>query len=564
MDLSPDNLYEQNNYNNYPHNNMRAKKSRKLSPNKKKSFINNNNILQFSLNSINNILINNLNSSVSLGFLNLTNNEFFPKKLNNNLYINSLYDSIDYKIRGNIYKQDKYTFMNNFPNLSGILRNNSYKNRNEIKIMKFDKEIINIKNKTPIKKLNKNYYLNLMRSNKDNSNKYKHYKNNSENIDNNIDDENDENFDIKKSKINNNYDKYTIYRQCATINSKDKSRQIYQNNNLNKNTFIKKISPNKMYIINKTTTNSKEKNIRENQTKLIEPKNKIVFKNKFIYKDIKTEANSPKKLIILNNRKIENIIKNKNKEITNNKPNLIIQNKLPKQIKHEHCQSYNINSYKPILKTERNTYYNINNNSIINNSANNKVNNTNNKNIIIKRNTNTNMNQINKIKYLTLTNIHNSKNEKNKNLNIPYSPPNSKLNNNNNNIEISSKPKNKNKYVLCNHKMIINNRQNIKNVNKENKNNVFNDDENSIFKVIDNTQIMTPDEFNNSKNSNSLTNSNKLYQLNGSNGTNTNQDTDYNSIKKFNTNKFLTNEDLMKDNYYNNSGNDVNFSFNNL
>ena len=563
MDLSPDNLYEQNNYNNYPHNNMRAKKSRKLSPNKKKSFINNNNILQFSLNAINNILINNLNSSVSLGFLNLTNNEFFPKKLNNNLYINSLYDSIDYKIRGNIYKQDKYTFMNNFPNLSGILRNNSYKNRNEIKIMKFDKEIINIKNKTPIKKLNKNYYLNLMRSNKDNSNKYKHYKNNGENIDNNIDDENDENFDIKKSKINNNYDKYTIYRQCATINSKDKSRQIYQNNNLNKNTFIKKISPNKMYIINKTTTNSKEKNIRENQTKLIEPKNKIVFKNKFIYKDIKTEANSPKKLIILNNKKIENIIKNKNKEITNNKPNLIIQNKLPKQIKHEHCQSYNINSYKPILKTERNTYYNINNNSIINNSANNKVNNTNNKNIIIKRNTNTNMNQINKIKYLTLTNIHNSKNEKNKNLNIPYSPPNSKLNNNNN-IEISSKPKNKNKYVLCNHKMIINNRQNIKNVNKENKNDVFNDDENSIFKVIDNTQIMTPDEFNNSKNSNSLTNSNKLYQLNGSNGTNTNQDTDYNSIKKFNTNKFLTNEDLMKDNYYNNSGNDVNFSFNNL
>jgi len=563
MDLSPDNLYEQNNYNNYPHNNMRAKKSRKLSPNKKKSYINNNNILQFSLNAINNILINNLNSSVSLGFLNLTNNEFFPKKLNNNLYINSLYDSIDYKIRGNIYKQDKYTFMNNFPNLSGILRNNSYKNRNEIKIMKFDKEIINIKNKTPIKKLNKNYYLNLMRSNKDNSNKYKHYKNNSENIDNNIDDENDENFDIKKSKINNNYNKYTIYRQCATINSKDKSRQIYQNNNLNKNTFIKKISPNKMYIINKTTTNSKEKNIRENQTKLIEPKNKIVFKNKFIYKDIKTEANSPKKLIILNNKKIENIIKNKNKEITNNKPNLIIQNKLPKQIKHEHCQSYNINSYKPIPKTERNTYYNINNNSIINNSANNKVNNTNNKNIIIKRNTNTNMNQINKIKYLTLTNIHNSKNEKNKNLNIPYSPPNSKLNNNNN-IEISSKPKNKNKYVLCNHKMIINNRQNIKNVNKENKNNVFNDDENSIFKVIDNTQIMTPDEFNNSKNSNSLTNSNKLYQLNGSNGTNTNQDTDYNSIKKFNTNKFLTNEDLMKDNYYNNSGNDVNFSFNNL
>ena len=557
MDLSQESLYEQNNLYNYPHNNIRARKSRKSSPYKKKSILNNNNILQFSLSAINNILINNLNSSVSLGFLNLTNSDFFPKKLNNNLYINSLYDSIDYKIKGNIYKQDKYTLLNKFPNLSMILRNNSYKNKNkhDIKIMKFDKEIINIKNKTPIKKLNKNYYLNLMKSNNDNSYKNKHHKINSENIDINMDFEENEHLEIKSPKINNNYNNYAIYRTCETINnSNDKLRQIYQNNNINKNAYIKKISPNKKYIINKTTMNSKEKNIKENQTKNIEPNNQVLFKNKYIYKTIKTSTNSPKKLIIINNKTKENILKNKNKEILNKKPNLILQNKLPKQIKHEHCQSYNINSYKPNINTERNTH---------------NINITNNKNIITKRNTNTNMNKLNKIKYLTLTNVNNPKTDRNKNYNynynIPFSPQNVKSNNNNNNkIEIISRPKNKNKYVLYNNKTMITNKPILKNINKEKKNNVFNDDENSIFKVIDNTQIMTPDEFSNSKNSNSLMNSNKLYQLNGSNGTNTNQDTDYNSIKKFNTNKFLTNEDLMKDNYYNNSGNEINFSFNNL
>ena len=561
MDLSQESLYEQNNLYNYPHNNIRARKSRKSSPYKKKSILNNNNILQFSLSVINNILINNLNSSVSLGFLNLTNTELFPKKLNNNLYINSLYDSIDYKIKGNIYKQDKYTFLNKFPNLSMILRNNSYKNKNrhDIKIMKFDKEIINIKNKTPIKKLNKNYYLNLMTSNNDNSNINKHHKINSENIDINMDFEENENLDIKKPKINNNYNKYAIYRTCETINNpNDKLKQIYQNNNINKNAYIKKISPNKKYIINKTTTNSKEKNnLIVNHTKKIEPKNQVLFKNKLINKTIKTTTNSPNKLIILNNKTKENILKNKNKEIANKKPNLILQNKLPKQIKHEHCQSYNINSYKPNINTERNTYNNMNN---LNNNIN-----INNKNIIIKRNTNTNINKLNKIKFLTLANVNNPKTDRNKNYNVPFSPQNIKINNNNN-IEILSKPKNKNKYVLYNNKTLITNKPILNNITKENKNknNVFNEDENSIFKVIDNTQIMTPDEFSNSKNSNSLMNSNKLYQLNGSNGTNTNQDTDYNSIKKFNTNKILTNEDLMKDNYYNNSGNEINFSFNNL
>ena len=587
MDLSQNNIYEKNNYCNYPRNNMRNKKSRKQSPHKKNCFINNNNILQFSLNAINNILINNLNSSVSLGLLNITNenNNFFPKQLNNTQYINSLYDSIDYKIRGNIYKQNNNIFLQNYPNLIPLIRNKSSnsKNKHEIRIMKFDKEIINIKNKTPTKKLDKHYYLNIMKSNKVNSDKYRHVKNNSENIDNNIDMDidNENNLYIKKPKINNNFDKYSIYRTCTTINANDKNRQIYQSNNImpnNTNAYKKKISPKKNNIINKTTINSKEKNIKDNQNNN-ESKNQISFKNKYICKIIKTKNNSPKKLIILNKNQ-ENQLKNQTKKIQNKKHNLLIPTKLPKKIKHEHAQSYNIHSYKPISNTERNIYFNSNQN--------------NNKKIIFHRNSNTNMNTNNnktsQINYSTLTNVSNlkkansnnkkniiEKNQKNKNLNIPYISPLNKINN----TEISSNPKNKNKYVLCN-KAIINtikinntiNTQKTKNVvyqktqtnkniipNKEknkNNNDVFIDDENSIFKVIDNTQILTPDEFSNSKNS--LMNSNKFNLLNGSNGTNTNQDTDYNSIKKFNNN-FFTNDDNK---YYNNSGYDINFSFNKI
>ena len=91
MDLSQhNNYYNQKNFYNYPRNNIRARKSRRSSPNKKKSLINNNDILQFSFNAINSILINNLNSSVSLGFFNLINNDNIPNELNNNIYINKI------------------------------------------------------------------------------------------------------------------------------------------------------------------------------------------------------------------------------------------------------------------------------------------------------------------------------------------------------------------------------------------------------------------------------------------------------------------------------------------
>ena len=558
MDFSSYNFNNKNNNYEYPRDNIKSKKSRKSSPKRKKTFINNNNILQFSLNAINNIFINNLNSTVSLGFLNLTNDKNVPKLLNNDIYINSLYDTIDYKIKGNIYKQDKNVFLKNFPNLINLVTNKSCRkiSKHEIKIMKLDKDIINLKNKTPTKKIDKHYYFNMMQNNNINRDTNKHFKNNSENIDNNLEVQSDEKRDIKKSKIINNYDKYQIYRTYTTYNSeeKDKHNIINKNNVVNQNKIIayKKKSPNKKYIIYKTSLNSKEKSEKEKNIKISEQKNQISFNNKLIHKIIKTN-NSPKNLIIVN-RNQENLLKNKTKEILNNKnSNFIKVNQLPKQTKHEHCQSYNIQCFKPISINKKDSFNYTNNNIIINN----------NKKIVFNRN----INKLNKIKYLTLANVNKNKNKTEKNspnkniINTQYITSNNKFNK----VEIYPKQKDKNKYVLYNQTINnSNNSQRIKNAfysnnnkNTYNKSNnkVFEDDDNNIFKVIDYTQIMTPDEFNNSKYS---SNSNKLNQISSSHGTNTNQDTDYNSLKKFNNN-----EDFGDNNYYN-RGSDINFSFNNM
>ena len=558
MDFSSYNFNNKNNNYEYPRDNIKSKKSRKSSPKRKKTFINNNNILQFSLNAINNIFINNLNSTVSLGFLNLTNDKNVPKLLNNDIYINSLYDTIDYKIKGNIYKQDKNVFLKNFPNLINLVTNKSCRkiSKHEIKIMKLDKDIINLKNKTPTKKIDKHYYFNMMQNNNINRNTNKHFKNNSENIDNNLEVQSDEKRDIKKSKIINNYDKYQIYRTYTTCNSeeKDKHNIINKNNVINQNKIIayKKKSPNKKYITYKTSLNSKEKSEKEKNIKISEQKNQISFNNKLIHKIIKTN-NSPKNLIIVN-RNQENLLKNKTKEILNNKnSNFIKVNQLPKQTKHEHCQSYNIQCFKPISINKKDSFNYTNNNIIINN----------NKKIVFNRN----INKLNKIKYLTLANVNKNKNKTEKNspnkniINTQYITSNNKFNK----VEIYPKQKDKNKYVSYNQTINnSNNSQRIKNAfysnnnkNTYNKSNnkVFEDDDNNIFKVIDYTQIMTPDEFNNSKYS---YNSNKLNQISSSHGTNTNQDTDYNSLKKFNNN-----EDFGDNNYYN-RGSDINFSFNNM
>ena len=90
------------------------------------------------------------------------------------------------------------------------------------------------------------------------------------------------------------------------------------------------------------------------------------------------------------------------------------------------------------------------------------------------------------------------------------------------------------------------------------KNTVFDNDGNNIFKILYNTQIIGQDDIRNSLNSN------KLHHFSGSNSNenNTNQDTDYNSIK---INNYMINE-IDKD-ILENKGNlyaDENFSFNNI
>ena len=344
---------------NFKSNNSSRNNSRKKNKRKKNKLINEENILQYSLNAINNILLFNLNSSVTLNFLNLTNNNL-PKYINNNEYINSIHDTIDYKIKGDLYK-------NNKTNFSKLLPLFLKKNRNELRIMKLDKEVINIKNKTPTKNISKyENYLNINLNSKN-----KHYKNNSENIDNNIDinisDNENINY-IKKSKKINNYDKYAIYRTCTTINSKEK--------NLNKITYKKKISPNKKLTqINKKSLKPLELNNN----------NKIEFKNKFVYKIIKNNNNInkttyPKKVIIINKNKDKeknSVLKNKN--INSN----IIINNINTPSKHFHSKSNFIQSYKPLVKPQRNNYNNNNIKGIV------SINNSNNSNIpkIIYRNT---------------------------------------------------------------------------------------------------------------------------------------------------------------------------------
>ena len=185
---------------------------------------------------------------------------------------------------------------------------------------------------------------------------------------------------------------------------------------------------------------------------------------------------------------------------------------------------------------------------------------------------------------------------KNKNLNIPYNPtisnninrisPKNSSPKKKNNLCLQSKLENNNyinkyskNYYTINNDNINDNENKSRNTyikNKDNniydkyktyveyndfskRNNVFNNDNNNIFKILDNTQIITPDDCG-SMQSSSM-NSNKLHHFSGSNGNNTNQETDYNSLKKFND----LNGD--KNNNYNNIGiyeSEENFSFNNL
>ena len=533
------------------------------------------NVLQFSLNAINNILINNLNSTINIGMLNITSNNINKNNdqiMNKNLYINSLNDCIDYKIKGNIYKVSQDNFLHLYPNMNDLITNNIPKHKKELKILKFDREILAPQTKTPTKEVPQHFYFNLMKNN--NTNYYEMNNNiqikNSKKTSSNLD------IEQKTKKINNyNNNNNCIYRISTTVNSKEKNKNIAKNI---RNTYKKKISPVKKYIISKTNVNSKENSVERQKQNII--KNSKNNSPNSLKKELnyKTINNKPRKLIIYT--------KNKEKE----------KSKIIHSIKNNNIHKY--------IRTDLDLY----NKSQSNNSS---PKNNNNKNINLnnieppktERNINYNENNKNKNRLLLTPNkyIKNSpKNKenafKNKNLNIPYNPtisnninrisPKNSSTKKKNNLCLQSKLENNNyinkyakNYYTINNDNINDNEIKSRNIyikNKDNniydkyktyveyndfskRNNVFNNDNNNIFKILDNTQIITPDDCG-SMQSSSM-NSNKLHHFSGSNGNNTNQETDYNSLKKFND----LNGD--KNNNYNNIGiyeSEENFSFNNL
>ena len=613
--------------------NKKYKTERKNKKKNKDSY--KNNIIQFSINAINSILINNLNSSTTLGMLNIANNFNDKNKnqiINSNSYINSINDCIDYKIKGNIYKPPEEIFLNLYPK-ADIIINKKQKQKKELKILKFDKEILVSQAKTPTKKISKQFCFDIMDNT--NNNNCRHTYINTNIYHNNFSPNNMLN-EYKTKKINKNRNFY-IYRTSTTINSKEKNYSQHNSSNnsnsgSNKNTIVnskrnrfntykKKISPDKKYIINRTNANSRENSIEKQKFNINNKninnqriKNNNINKNKLIYKTI--DNNIPKRIIIYNKNKIKDKTK-----ITNSLKNKIINNK-----------NNNMNKYKTNLNiNKRQSKFNslidnnINNNNqpgIMKNYDNISINSNNSPKT--ERNTiynnkyvlNLNNNKINRNEILLIPNKSKNKNNNNynnRNLNIQYNPtisnnininikkekekenpknssPKNKINKNVYNVKDINKIKayNMNDFHTINNDKIIKNpniyfskklkmiknkknknemlsQTQIYNVNNnEMKNNVFDSGESSIFKILDNTQIIMSDDCRSSLKSNKIDN----FNGSNSNGTDANQDTDYNSLKKFNNN-FLMNE-YTDDNYNfhnknnNNYQNIGNFSFNNL
>ena len=621
--------------------NLQKVKNKKNIGKRKNKLSYKNNIIQFSLNAINNILINNLNSSTTLGMLNITNNLIAKNKnqtTNTNSYINSINDCLDYKIKGNIYKPSESFFFDLYPKIDNIVKTKK-RQKKELKILKFDKEILVSQAKTPTKKISKQFCFDIIDKNNNKNIYYRHSRINTSISPNNISPNNILN-EYRTKKINNSRN-YCVYRTSTTINSKEKNysqqnssnnsnsnRNSHVNSNTNRNTYVKKIRADKNYIINRTNVNSRENSIEKKKLNIdIKNINNQKMKihnlnnNKLIYKTIDTN-NIPKKMIIYNKNKIKektqitNSLKNKTK---NNNSN---NNKTDLHINKKNCKTNtllcnnNNNNNKHIIKnydnnismntknspkTERNTYFNnnnkyvlyLNNNKINRNellltpnkkiinkskNKNNNSNKTNNRNLNIQYNptisNNININ-LKKEKESPKNSSHNKKSNKNlhnlkdKNLNVnkKYDMNNYHTINNdkiihNPNIYFTKKLKSINNKKNKNEMLSQTQTYNVN--NNEMKNDVFDSGESSIFKILDNTQVITPDDCTSS------TKSNKIDNFNGSNsnGTEANQETDYNSLKTFNNN-FAMNEYMDNYNLYNlNNNNNCqsigNFSFNNL
>ena len=553
------------------------------------------NVLQFSLNAINNILINNLNSTINIGMLNIADNNIHKNNnqtMNKNLYINSLNDCIDYKIKGNIYKISQDNFLHLYPNTSDLITNNLSKHKKELKILKFDREILSPQTKTPTKQVPQHFYFNLMKNkntnydetSNNNNIQFKNSKKTSSNLE----------LEQKTKKINNNNNNnnciYKISTTTTTINSKEKSNNIDKNVKNIRNTYKKKISPVKKYIISKTNVNSKE-NSREKQKPNITRNSKHNSPNS-LKKEItyKTINNKPRKLIIYT--------KNKDKEkekpkiihsIKNNNIHKYIRtdvdlykksqsnNSSPKSNNNKNI-NINFNNLEP-PKTDRNIKYNENKNRLlltpnkyIKNSPKNKENAFKNKNLNIPYNP-TISNNINRISpknsspkeknNLCLQNKNKLETIETNNYINKYAKNYYTINNDNENDNYNDNViRSRNTYIKNKDKNIYNQYKTYVEYNDFSKrNNVFNNDNNNIFKILDNTQIITPDDCGSIQSSSM--NSNKLHHFSGSNGNNTNQETDYNSLKKFND----LNGDKNNNYNYNNIGiyeSEENFSFNNL
>ena len=533
------------------------------------------NVLQFSLNAINNILINNLNSTINIGMLNIANNNINKNNnqtMNKNLYINSLNDCIDYKIKGNIYKISQDNFLHLYPNTSDLITNNLSKHKKELKILKFDREILAPQTKTPTKEVPQHFYFNLMKS------KNTNYDEMSNNIQIKNSKKTSSNLEIEqKTKKNNNNNNNCMYRISTIINSKEKSKNIDKDVKKIRNTYKKKISSVKKYIISKTNVNSKENSIEKKKQSIIrnsKHNSPNSFKKEITYKTIN---NKPRKLIIYT--------KNKDKE--KEKPKIIHSiknNNIHKYIrtdidlykksqsnnsspKSNNNKNINYNNIEP-PQTDRNIKYNENKNRLlltpnkfIKNSPKNKVNIFKNKNLNIPYNP-TISNNINRIAPKNSSpkeknNLYLQNKIENNDYINKYSKNYYTINNDNEN---DNEIKSRNAYIKNKDNNIYNKYKTYVEYNDFSKrNNVFNNDNNNIFKILDNTQIITSDDCGSIQSSSM--NSNKLHHFSGSNGNNTNQETDYNSIKQFND----LNGD--KNNNYNNIGiyeSEENFSFNNL
>ena len=114
MQANENNTYNENNYENFYMSQYFIKNNNNMPIRYKKHCKINNNILEYSINAINNIIIKNLNSTLNLNMLNNYNIPTINKSqnINNNIYTNSLCDLVDNKIRTELYKISLDQFIN--------------------------------------------------------------------------------------------------------------------------------------------------------------------------------------------------------------------------------------------------------------------------------------------------------------------------------------------------------------------------------------------------------------------------------------------------------------------